>query len=273
MLDRIQKGRMKQSLRLLVFGQPGVGKSTFASQAPSPLFLGQDAGTGHLDVARFPEPTTWAEVMTAVKEYASTPHEYKTLVLDPIGWVEPLAYAHLCQAHGWPDIEHPGYGKGYVAALGLWRTLLVELERAWKQGHHIVLVAHACIRTFHNPAGDDFDRYVPLMNDKLSSLLQGWADAVLFACHDVVVSKEHKGMLRGPRVLKTTYAPAYDAKNRWQLPETVPLAWSSLDEDPASVIETLLEKQPLHAPKVRKAMNGATKERLRQILGELQRCT
>ena len=272
MLD-IKKGKLMCAKRLLIYGIPKVGKSTFASQAPSPVFLGLDAGTGHLDVARFPEPKTWADVVTCVKAYATEEHAYRTLVLDPIGWFEPLAYAHLCKLHGWANIEAPGYGKGYVVALDLWRELLGYLAQAWSKGHHIILVAHSQIKTFRNPAGDDYERYAPLVQDKLYGILQAWVEAVLFASYDVVVNKEHKGMLRGPRVLRTTYAPAHEAGNRLDLPDTVPLAWAALDEDQTVGIEALLEKKPTHAPKVRQAMNGASKARLREILGELQRCT
>lgn len=269
MLNKVTRGKVERAQRVLIYGVQGVGKSTFAAMAPDPVFLGADSGSGHLDVPRFPAPNTWADVVGCVKDYANSDHDYKTLVLDPIGWFEPLCYAHVCDLNGWNDIESPGYGKGYAAALNVWRLLVTDLERAWLRGSNICLVAHATIKPFNNPEGENFDRYVPMMHAGLSSVIQSWVDNVFFATYNVVVTNEHKGQ-RGDRVIKCNYAPAYDAKNRYGLPDILPLAW--VDPSPAEPqIEALLSAHPVLAPKVRQAMRNASQVRMREILAELKK--
>lgn len=269
MLDKITRGKVESAQRVLIYGLPGVGKSTFAAGSPEPVFICSDSGTEQLDIARFPMPESWSDVVKCVKEYASVAHDYKTLVFDTVGWLEHLAYAHVCNANGWSDIEQPGYGRGYAAALHLWLVLLKDIERAWLRGSNIIFVAHSVIKPYNNPEGDNYDRHTPMMRDKLSDKLQSWVDSVFFATYDITVSKDHKAMMRGGRVIRTTFTPAYDAKNRYGFPDTMPLAW--VDPTPVEPqIEALLEAHPIHAPKVRQLMRGADYNAMREILAKLK---
>src|SRR5579883_3141845 len=148
-LDNIKKGKVVAPLKVLAYGVEGVGKSTFAAHAPSPIFLNQERGTEELDVARLPEPTSWDEVLEALHLLETTPTAYKTLVVDPVNWLEPLAWDKTCKEHGWSNIEEPGYGKGYEAALDHWRVFVAQLDRIREvRGMHIVLLAHAQVKGF-----------------------------------------------------------------------------------------------------------------------------
>ncbi|MCS6901519.1 MAG: MAPEG family protein, partial [Myxococcales bacterium] len=75
-------------LRVVLYGVEGVGKSTFASQAPDPIFLCAEEGAVGLDVARFPTAHTWIEVLEAIRVLTHEEHPYKTLVIDSLDWLE-----------------------------------------------------------------------------------------------------------------------------------------------------------------------------------------
>lgn len=262
-LSNVVSGRVVKPMRLLVYGIEGVGKSTFAAGAPNPIFLGAEDGTSELDVKRFPQPHNWTELMEAVQELVTTPHDYRTLVLDTLDWMEPLCWHRvcvICAKTGKPplrSIEELGYGKGYTEAGGVWRQLTAALERLRAERRmDVVLLAHSWIKTFKNPAGDDFDRYEMKLHKGASAHWREWCDAVLFASHDVTTyesdSKRIKGIASGARVLRTQHDAAWDAKNRYDLPPSLPLEWEAFAEaaaehrpdDPARLrtqIEALLE--------------------------------
>lgn len=230
-LGAVVTGRIAKPIRVLLYGVEGIGKSTFGASAPGAIFLGAEDGTAELDVTRFPTPGTWVDVMDAVRTLENDPHEFQSLVVDTLDWVEPMLWAHICARDGQKDIEAYGYGKGYVAALDEWRVFLVALERLRaSRGMHVVMLAHSSIRPFRNPEGDDFDRYELKLKPNAAGLLKEWNDAVLFANYQTFAEKDSKtkrvkGISTGARLIYTNRTAAYDAKNRYSLPDPIPLSW------------------------------------------------
>lgn len=239
-LAQVTRGPIKKPMRILVHGPEGVGKSTFGAGAPSPIFLGAEDGTNTLDVARFPEPKTLAHVREAVRELLEQPHDYKTLVIDSADWIEPLVWAEVCADGGKANIEDFGFGKGYGTALVKWQELLRgDLNRLRDvRGMHIVVLAHSHVKNFKNPEADDYDRYQLKTKDNTSAFLKEWSDAVLFANFETLIddkSGRAKGQSTGKRFLFTTRRPAFDAKNRYGLPDRIGLSWRALEDAIAAV--------------------------------------
>lgn len=234
-IGSVLKGRRKAPVRVLVYGTEGIGKSSFGADAPSPIFLGAEDGTAQLDVERFPTPESWQDVLDAVRVLETDAHEYRSLIVDTLDWAEPLLWEHICKRDNQANIEAYGYGKGYSAALDEWRIFLGALERLRKtKALNIVLIAHSWIRPFKNPEGEDFDRYELKLNAKAGGLIKEWADAVLFANYETLVSKDGKtkrtrGVDTGARLLFTERRAAYDAKNRYGLPPFLPLSWGDFE--------------------------------------------
>ena len=239
-LTRVVKGKIEKPLRLLVYGVEGIGKSSFAAGAPATIFVGPEDGTTELDVTRAPSPEkgdwSWSYVLDTLTELATEKHEYKTVAIDTLDWLEPLCWKHVClkgdeNGKQKNSIEDFGYGKGFAAALEEWRVFLARLERLRNsRGMNVVLLAHSWIKPYKNPEGPDYDRHEMKLNAKASGLLREWCDAVLFANYETFAI-EDKGRVRGVgnnvRYLYTQRSAARDAKNRYDLPEKLPLNWES----------------------------------------------
>jgi len=234
-------GVLDKPIRCLVYGVDGVGKTTFAAGAPSPIFIGAEDGTSQINVARFPEPHSWRDAFDALHELETAEHEYKTVVIDTLDWLEPMCWAHIMKGRRTKDgkaiesIDDLDYGRGYTAALDEWRELCARLDRVRaRRGMGVVLLAHAWIKKFANPEGEDFDRFEVKLHQKAAGLLREWADAVLFANFETLThgkkGQRHKGISTGARILQTRRTAAADAKNRYSLPEILPLDWSSFAE-------------------------------------------
>lgn len=232
-LGALTRGKINAPCRILFFAPEGLGKSTLGASILDSIFLAAEEGTNHLDVARFPRPEAWNDVFDAIETLRVEPHGFKTLVIDTVDALEPLCWAHVCQAAGKPDIESFGFGKGYVAALGEWQRFLAALEGLRRdRGMMILTLAHAQVRTWKNPAGADFDRYTLKLHEKAAGLLKEWHDAVLFGHYEEYAEKgdgrRAKGVSTGARVIHTVRTAAWDAKNRFSLPPTLPLNWDDL---------------------------------------------
>ena len=236
-LANVTRGKIAAPWLIIVYGVDGVGKSTLAAGAPSTIFLGPEKGTNHLDVARFPVPETWQDVLDAVRTLTVDAGGFKSLALDTFDWLEPLIVTHVCKREGVGSREDVGggYGKWVDAVIDELRVFFAAVERLQSaQKMNFIGLAHATVKTFKNPQGDDFDRYIISMNEKLAAVLRQWAEGVYFANYETFADKDKKtkrvrGISTGARYLYTQRTAAYDAKDRYSLPEQVLLDWNELE--------------------------------------------
>jgi hypothetical protein len=230
--------------------------------ALKPIFLGAEDGTAALDVERFPQPRHWPDVLAYVNELATEQHSYKTLVVDTLDWAEPMLWDWMCEQDSdaknkLTNIEDYGYGKGYNRAIDHWRAFIRDLERMrHAKGMHVIFLAHSRVKSFKNPEGQDYDRYEMKIHEKAAGLLKEWCDVVLFAKYEEYAvedkrTKRYKGVDNsGARIMFTERRAAYDAKNRYGLPERLPLSWPDFvaavaagkSAEPAVLVEEITRK-------------------------------
>src|SRR5690349_20725315 len=104
---------------MVVYGVRGVGKTTLAAGAPHPVIAAVEDGIGMLDVPHW-GISSYGDMMQAIGLLYADKHEYRSLVIDSLDWMEPLVQAETCRRNGWESVEAPGYGKGFIAALNVW---------------------------------------------------------------------------------------------------------------------------------------------------------
>ena len=231
-LTSIQRGPRSQPLRLLVFGPHGVGKTTFACNAPAPIVIQTEDGLGMLETPAFPLATDTANVFEALETLYNQEHEFRTVVLDSTDWLDNLIIKDVRANHSAQELA---YGKDTLLIAEQWRLILDWFNALRTKGMAIILIGHAEIKRFDPPDGDSFERYQPKLTARASALVQEWADAVLFASFKTFVKSEavtqqktvKKAISGGERLLHTGEKPAYLAKNRYSLPETLPLSWEA----------------------------------------------
>lgn len=216
--------------KFLFYGVEGIGKSTLAAAMPGAVFIPVE--NPRLSADAFPQPKTLEEVYGMLEEV----RDYKTVVVDSVDALEGLLWTHICKKNGWDGIEGVGFGKGYNVALEEWRRYLGKLEAVWAKGINVVQVAHSAVRMFMNPEGDNYERYTTRLFEtkeaKPGALIRGWCDAVFFINYETVLlkdkTKKTKAKETGARLIHTEWRASFDAKNRFNLPPTIPLSWEDL---------------------------------------------
>jgi len=243
LLKQIHSGPRHAPPRLLIYGTEGIGKSTTASQAPKSIFLPTEDGLDQIDCDSFPLAKTFVDVVSAISALYSEKHDYQTVVIDSLDWLERLVWDEVCREYGVKSIEKAdgGYAKGYTHALTQWREVLDGLDALRNErGMCVILLAHAKVEKFEDPESAAYDRYSPRLHKHAAALLTEWADAVLFATRKFRTESEDAGFNRtrsiavplgadgGERILRTVGGPACVAKNRYSLPVELPLTWQAL---------------------------------------------
>ena len=234
----ITRGKIYGAKKTVIYGPEGIGKSTFASKFPDPVFIDTEGSTKDMDVARLPRPSSWNMLLEEIQYIKSNPRECRTLVIDTIDWAEQLCVEHICATHHKSGIEDFGYGNGYVYTKEEFGRFLNRLEDVVEAGVNVVLTAHAQIRKFEQPDEmGSYDRWELKLGKKTQSqtspLVKEWADMLLFCnykTYSIAVDKEgkkHKAQ-GGKRVMYTAHHPCWDAKNRYGLPEECEFDYSAI---------------------------------------------
>ena len=187
-----------------------------------------------------------AEAVSRAEDYFAALAKPLTLDADGAGDEEEqptrdphtLALGFLLRLRrtGWLE-EQPGSyeSEPTLAFVPEVAPLLDALEEVLNAGHNVVVLAHAAITKFEQPdAVGNYDRWSMKTSKQVAPLLREWCDMLLFANYKTVVEKAGSSpnaknkASGGRRVLYTTHHPCWDAKNRFGLPEELPLDYASI---------------------------------------------
>lgn len=236
-----QEGRGLPSA-IVLHGVPGAGKTSLFGHVSNWLFVPTEIGVDTLiDAGELPELphldviTSWGDAKGVVDELLTSNHGHKGIVFDTGNGLEKLCHQDVCHREydgDWGKKGFANYQQGYDRAIPEWLGFLASLDRLRvEKKMTIVVICHTRILTFKNPTGADFDRYEPDMHRKTWSVTQAWADVVLFYNFHTIVSEadpKKKGKATSQvRIIHTERDAAWDAKNRYGLPEDIKAGKSS----------------------------------------------
>jgi len=236
-LSKIKTGKEVKPRRCLLYGTHGVGKTTWASQAPSPIFIQTEDGLSDIGADRFPIAESFDQVLSMMGDLIKEEHKFKTLVIDSADWLERLIWEKFCKEKNISSIDDIDFFKGYLLVMPHWERFRTGLDILRnKKNMNIILICHSKVEKYNNPDGEDYDRYSPKLNKHASLYLQEWADEVFFANFQLnVVSmgkgfkEKQKAIGQGIRTIFTNEMPAYLAKNRLGIKTNIEMNWSAYD--------------------------------------------
>jgi hypothetical protein len=234
-LKSISRSTVKPPI-IALHGTAGIGKTSFAAKAPKPIFIRTEDGLGGLNAETFPIAASWADVMGALGALYQEKHEYQTVVIDSLTALEPLIWAQVARDNNKDSIESLGYGKGYVLAQDYWQQLLLGCAALRdEKGITPILIAHSEVTRFDSPEVEPYDRFQIRLHKRAMALVYERADIIAFCNWRTVIFKDEvgigqkkaRGVGTGERLMHLVERPAYLAKNRYSLPDTLPLDWQA----------------------------------------------
>lgn len=234
-LSSIRRTKRLRAPKIVVCGPGKVGKTTFAASAPNAIGILTEDGADAVDANAFPLAGSLEEVYAAIDTLMTQEHNFQTVFIDSLDWLEPLIHKYVCEKNKWASVEAPGYGKGYVAAADEWRNLLNKLEELRStRNMAVILIAHDKIKHYESPLHDGYDQYVLKLHDRAAALVMEWADAIGWANYQIVTTesdagygnKETKARTTGKRILHVEPHPAHPGGNRFGL-KNGPLDWEA----------------------------------------------
>ena len=206
----------------IIYGPPGVGKTTFGATAEASIIVDSENGAGAIPCCRTPYLATWPEIEQWLLAVERDEHAYKTLVIDSIDWLIRRLEEHVAGSPGQIDQtlnrSHGGYGNGkQVLKNHVYQRLLPTLDRIVGRGVAVILLAHAKRTDITDVDGVSREKTTADLPDDYRNIFVEWSDFVCLARQDV----------DGNRILMTSETPSALAKNRYGMPATIPFDWQS----------------------------------------------
>lgn len=235
--------------KVVLYGTHGIGKSSWAAACPFGPVIFLPTEDGYQDLRPKVKVFTFQkkkvlgselELLDAIDKLYSNNHDFKCVVLDSAEATEALIHARIVDEANNSKIKTVadiGFGKGHAAAAAKFDNILAGLDALNEKGMFVIVIAHADIEKFNDPAGDPYDRYTLRLDKRVCPRLQEWADEVLFANYKVYRKQVDEGFGKktvkasgaGERLLYTTERPTHDAKNRLGLPDEMDLGWEQYE--------------------------------------------
>lgn len=240
-LKSLLQSPSKAAGTFVLYGKPGIGKTEMAAYFPKPLFICDPSEDGIADLinlgtvpaVEYAKVPTYVDLKELLDELASSKHQYRTVVLETIGGIETLIHLHTYkegQYKSQKDFER--FNDGAKASRGIVRELVEKLQVLRNQGTTVVLTAHAKAQRFSNPTGDDYDTWFPDCYRETWGPIAKWVSNILFLTLDITTEKSKTDLLAKTkgfgedRVMHTCPNAAIEAKNRYGLPNEVPMGSS-----------------------------------------------
>src|SRR5258708_21120517 len=150
-LNQVTGRKRKRPVMAVLYGQPGIGKSTWGAGAPKPIFISTERGLDQLNVAKLPQPRDFKALYEQIMALKSEEHGYETIVLDTIDGADLLIQKRVCDEYKCKSIGDPPYGGGDQRARELWTGRLNELTQS-RERFPIILIAHSYVKAVTYPA-------------------------------------------------------------------------------------------------------------------------
>lgn len=161
-------------IKMLLYGEPGVGKSVFACKAPKPFFICTDGNYEWLDEFGV-DPnahinvTSWSQMKDALD---SNFDGYETVVVDLLEdgfrWCEQ----EYCIRNKIEHVSDVGYGKAYDATRN---EFFIAISKLLASDKHVILICHGITFTTKDRRGVEHTRYAPSSRipDKVLDMIEG----------------------------------------------------------------------------------------------------
>ncbi|MBU2788615.1 ATP-binding protein [Acidithiobacillus sp. VAN18-1] len=238
-LLNLQEGGQMEPVRMILYGKNGIGKTTFGAGMPQPFILAVEDGIGPMPVMYDrAHHKTYDQIVGTLMEVGGyfQSGRFRSLVVDSMDALQVKVFDKILSEHGKKHIGDFSYGKGYELFKQEWESFKDLMERFRVElGANVLLIAQCDSRTIADPINGDHNSNTMRLDKRASGVLRDWADLVGFAQLESNPIRNKDGEIvrlqeTGRRILRTSPSEAFDAKNRFNLPPTLPLAWVAVEQ-------------------------------------------
>lgn len=219
-----------KKIKMCLYGEPGVGKSVFAVNAPKPFFICSDGNYAWLedfgaDPNAHADVQSWEEAKKILKNKELL-NNYETIVIDLLEDMFKWAESEFCVKNRIEHVSDIGYGKGYDITRN---EFFIEISKLLAMDKNVILIMHGTHEIVKDRRGVEKTRFIPSprLPDKVLDMIEG---RVRYFLRCYLKSEETKeGILVKKRYLsivpKENEFGICRGINEDLIPQDIPLDW------------------------------------------------
>lgn len=185
-LKNLKKHTISKSLRsksMLIFGEPKIGKTTFAAGADKVLFFNFENGTEFLPLDVDPVPIQkWSELKSYIKQLRDPEIQqmYSTICIDTVTIAAQLCERYVCLQNNVEHIKDIPYGAGYSMPATEFFNVFHEISML---GYGIIFLAHTKTQysEYLDEKGEKIQQVTADVDKRIFSVLNGMCDIIAYA--------------------------------------------------------------------------------------------
>lgn len=165
---------MAKKIKMVLYGEPGTGKSVFALKSPKPFFITTDGNYEWLEDFGAKEEdhvqvSSWAE---AKKAFTRDFSNYETIVVDLTEDLFKWCEYEYCIKNKLEHVSDSGYGKGYDTTRN---EFFIEICKLIGLDKHIILIMHGLSYVTKDRRGVEHTKHGPTnrIPDKVLDMIEG----------------------------------------------------------------------------------------------------
>lgn len=218
-------------IKMVLYAEPGVGKSVFACHSPKPFFICTDGNYEWLiDFGAAEEAhanvTSWSEIKNLIS-HPEKFDEYETIVLDLTEDAFKWCESEYCLKNKIDHISDIGYGKGYDTTRN---EFFIYISKLLAFDKNVILLMHGLSVIEKDRRGVEHTKYVPStrLPDKVLDMIEG---RVRYFLRAYVKDEEQKdGTVKKKRYLSLVPKPnefgIIRGVDENTIPQDIPLDWN-----------------------------------------------
>lgn len=241
-LMALEPQRISKNLRgkyLLVYGQPGVGKTALASKFENVLLASFEMGSNALNKVYVQPVKTWSDWKSMIAQLtrkAELKDKFHAIAIDTADEAWNLCAKWVCQQNSVEDLREIPWGQGYDAAKKEFASTFRDLAY---NGYGLIFISHAAEKTFRNEKGEDYTQIVPALPARPFDIINKMVDLIAYI-REINVGTVEEPVRKRFMFFRDELGDRYLAKSRYRyITPKVELDYNQL----ASAIYDAIDKE------------------------------
>ena len=169
---------------IYIYGQGGVGKTTFACEIPHSMLFAFEHGYGALNVEMPVDINTWTDIKSILRQLddPEIKENYPIIIVDTVDKAAALCEKYTCNQLGIENIGDGGWG------VNGWAKVKKEWENTWNtiqmKGYTLVFISHAKDKTFKRKDGTEYNQIIPACPTVYNEIVRNLVDIEAYAMID-----------------------------------------------------------------------------------------